>query len=113
MQGMQGAKNPFSQMKLGASKEKSAGVADAVRGALKGDAGQHATELAGLGLLAAPSLDQLQAHARAGLAGEYSKEGVKDREFLPAIAHPTAEAAGLGVLMAPEVKHLLHARTGA
>lgn len=91
-------------------KGKEAAVAEAIRGAMSGEAGKHITELAGLGLLAAPSMDQLQAHVRAATAGQYDKEGVKQREFLPAVSHPLAEAGGLGILMAPEVKDLLHLR---
>lgn len=92
---------------------KVAAVGEAVRGAMKGEVAQHLTELAGLGILGVPAVDQLQAHARAGLAGDYSKDGVKQREVLPAIAHPLSEAAGLGVLMQPEYSHLLGKLRGA
>lgn len=97
--------------------EKQAAVMDAVRGAMGGEVGKHLVELGGLGILAVPSVDELQAHTRAGLAGDYNKEGVKKREFLPAVAHPVAEAAGLGTLMAPEAaslgSHLLGKLHGA
>jgi len=64
-------------------------------------AGAHKAELAGLGILAAPSLDEAQAHLRAGLHGDYSSEGVKKRQVLPHAAKPLSEIAGLGVLAAP------------
>lgn len=88
--------------------EKTAAVMDAMRGAMTGDVGKHLVELGGLGILAVPSVDELQAHARAGLAGDYNKAGVKKREFLPSVAAPVAEAAGLGTLMAPEAASLGH-----
>jgi alkylhydroperoxidase/carboxymuconolactone decarboxylase family protein YurZ len=78
-------------------------------GQAMGGPGEHLTELAGLGLLAVPGADQLQAHARAAMSGDYNKEGVRDRELLPAIAHPLSDVAGLGVLAAPEVMKLRHA----
>lgn len=93
--------------------EKCAAVAGAVRSAMSGEVANHLTELAGLGILAVPSVDELQAHTRAGVAGDYNKEGVKKREFLPALAHPAAEALGLGTLMAPEASHLLGKLRGA
>jgi hypothetical protein len=92
---------------------KESAVMDAVRGAMKGEVGNHLAELAGLGILAVPSLDQLQAHGRAAASHDYNKAGVKKREYLPAVAHPIAEAAGLGTLMAPEAQHLLGKLRGA
>lgn len=87
---------------------KQSAVMEAIRGAMgKPGVANHLTELAGLGILAAPAVDELQAHARAGIAGQYDKEGVKSREMLPHVATPIAEATGLGVLMAPEAGHLL------
>jgi hypothetical protein len=94
--------------------KKEAAVMEAIRGAMgKPGVANHLTELAGLGILAAPAADELQAHARAGLAGQYDKEGVKSREVLPHLAGPLAEATGLGVLMAPEAKHLIGKLRGA
>lgn len=69
--------------------------------------GTHAAELAGLGILAVPGLDSLQAHGRAAVAGQYNKDGVKSREVLPHIAHPLLETAGLGVLAGPSIAHLM------
>lgn len=69
--------------------------------------GSDAMELLGLGTLAVPALDQLQAHGRAAVAGQYDKEGVKSRELLPHVAHPAMEAAGLGILAAPYAKKML------
>jgi hypothetical protein len=59
-----------------------------------------------LGILAAPAIDQAQAHARAAIAGDYNKGGVKKREVLPHAAHPAAEIAGLGVLAGPAIAGL-------
>lgn len=95
------------------AEEKRAAIAQAVRGAMKGEIANHLAELGGLGVLAVPSVDELQAHARASMAGEYNKEDVKRREMLPAIAKPAAEAAGLGTLMVPEGLHLLGKLRGA
>lgn len=93
--------------------EKIAAVLDAVRGAMKGETAHHLTELAGLGVLGIPAADELQAHARASMAGDYGKEGVKSREVLPAVAKPMAEATGLGMLMGPEAHSLLSKLHGA
>lgn len=73
---------------------------------LASEAGTHKAELAGLGILAVPGLDQLQAHGRAAIAGDYNKDGVKKREVLPHVTHPLMETAGLGVLAAPSIAHL-------
>ena len=76
-------------------------------GRLAGEAAGHRMELGGLGILAAPSLDDAQAHVRAGLAGDYNAEGVKKRTVLPHAAKPISELAGLGVLAVPSAAHLL------
>jgi hypothetical protein len=75
---------------------------------------EHKTELAGLGILAAPSVDEAQAHIRAGLAGDYNHEGVKKRTLLPSAVKPATEIGGLGVLALPSAAHLLskHAVAG-
>jgi hypothetical protein len=78
---------------------------DVMRG-LASEAGTHKTELAGLGMLAAPSVDEAQAHARAALAGDYGKQGVEKRTLLPHVAKPLTEIAGLGVLAGPSIAHL-------
>lgn len=85
---------------------KKAGIFQRLGQGLASEAGTHKAELAGLGILAAPGLDALQAHGRAALAGDYGKEGVKKRTFLPHVAHPLMETAGLGVLAAPSIMHL-------
>jgi len=69
-------------------------------------------ELSGLGLLAAPSIDQLQAHARAGIAGDKDPDAVTKRQFLPDVAHPIAEVSGLGLLAAPDLKKLIAKHAG-
>lgn len=73
---------------------------------LAGEAAGHKAELAGLGILAAPSVDSLQAHARAAVKGDYNEEGVKKRIILPPAAKPLSEVAGLGVLAGPSLAHL-------
>jgi alkylhydroperoxidase/carboxymuconolactone decarboxylase family protein YurZ len=72
-----------------AAKEKNAALSD------------HALELAGLGVLSAPSIDEFQAHARARLAGDKGKGAVEKREFLPSVAKPISEIGGLGTLAVP------------
>jgi hypothetical protein len=73
---------------------------------LAGEAAGHKAELAGLGILAAPSVDSLQAHARAAVSGDYGAEGVKKREVLPHAVKPLSEVAGLGILAGPSIAHL-------
>jgi hypothetical protein len=79
--------------------------------ALAHGAGEHKTELAGLGALMAPSVDELQAHARAAAAGEYNKPGVEKRTVLPHVAKPLIETVGLGGLMIPPAVNLLTHKT--
>lgn len=69
-------------------------------------AGEHKTELAGLGVLAVPSVDELQAHTRAALAGDYDKKGVERRTMLPHVAKPLTDAVGLGMLAGPSIANL-------
>ncbi len=73
---------------------------------LASEAGEHKTEIAGLGVLAIPSVDELQAHARAAVAGDYNKPGVEKREVLPHVAKPLTDAVGLGMLAGPSIAHL-------
>lgn len=63
-----------------------------------------ASELTGLGILAVPSADELQAHVRARMAGDKSPDAASKREFLPHAAKPIAEIAGLGTLAAPYLR---------
>jgi hypothetical protein len=74
---------------------------------LASEGGTHKAELAGLGILAAPSVDDAQAHIRAAVHGEHTEEGVSKRKVLPHAAKPAAELAGLGILAAPSAAHLL------
>ena len=68
---------------------------------------EHGTELAGLGILAAPGLDTLQAHARARLAGDRGPGAVEKRQFMGEAGHAAADVGGLGVLMGPEIAKLM------
>jgi hypothetical protein len=86
---------------------KEAGAFGNVMGRLATEAGTHKAELAGLGMLAAPSIDEAQAHARAAVAGDYGKAGVEKRTLLPHAAKPLTEVAGLGVLAGPSIAHLM------
>lgn len=74
---------------------------------LASDAGTHKAELAGLGILAAPSVDHLQAKIRAGLAGDKAPGAAHQRQFMGETAHALTELGGLGVLAGPSVAHLL------
>lgn len=66
-----------------------------------------ASEVAGLGILAAPSIDHLQAIARAQLAKDKSRHAVEKRRFLGDTVGHAAEVGGLGILAAPYAKELL------
>jgi hypothetical protein len=68
---------------------------------------EHGTELAGLGILAAPGLDTLQAHARARLAGDKGPGAVEKRQLMGEAGHAAADVGGLGVLMGPEIAKLM------
>lgn len=74
---------------------------------LGGEAAGHKAELAGLGVLAVPSIDEAQAHARAALSGDYNKNGVEKRTILPRAMKPASEIAGLGILAGPSAAHLM------
>lgn len=88
-----------------AQSQKIAGVVDALRNP---SIREHATELAGLGVLAVPGLDTLQARARARLAGDASPQGAKSRRLLGETGHAVADVGGLGILMGPELAKLRH-----
>lgn len=80
-----------------------------IGGALKNPAiREHGTELAGLGILAAPGLDTLQSRARARLAGDKTPGGAEKRQFMGETGHALADVGGLGVLMGPELMKLKH-----
>lgn len=70
-------------------------------------------EVAGLGALAVPSIDTLQAKLRARLAGDKSEHGAEKRKLMGEGAHAATEIGGLGYLAAPVVaKRLLHGKWG-
>lgn len=66
-----------------------------------------ATEVGGLGVLAVPGLDTMQAHVRARIAGDKGPNAVEKRQFMGEGGHAVADVAGLGILAHPELKHLL------
>lgn len=89
---------------LQALAEKKAGVLTSVGSGLRrfGE-GLHkhedAIELAGLGALAVPGLDTMQAHVRAGAGA--SEHQVAQKRLLSENTHAGADVGGLGVLAAP------------
>jgi hypothetical protein len=84
---------------------KSAGVIGRIRQIAKNP---HTSEVAGLGILAVPGMDHLQAHARARMAGDKTPHGVEKRRLMGDAAHAALDVGGLGVLMGPEFKHFRH-----
>lgn len=95
--------------------EKTSGVMDTVRragGHLSSYA--HPIEVAGLGALAAPSVDNMIAKHRArkaGLvdaAGHPTEQGVEGKRFIKERYHDAIEAGGLGALALPSIGHRLH-----
>lgn len=97
---------------------KSAGFVPRVLGAAKSvalgatEAGMHKNEVAGLGVLAVPGLDTLQASARARLAGDKGHDAVEKRHLLGEGAHAALDVGGLGLLAAPAAARLKHAGVG-
>jgi hypothetical protein len=90
---------------------KEAGALARVRGALGSPAArEHLPEIAGLGVLALPGMDTLQAHARARLAKDKAPHAAEKRRLLGEGVHAALDVGGLGVLMAPELRHLRGAR---
>ncbi len=64
-----------------------------------------ALEVAGLGMLAAPSLDNIQAKLRAGKGGDVDSKRLIKNKY-----HDAIEVGGLGVLAAPYIRNKI--RTG-
>ncbi len=73
------------------------------------EAALHKNEIAGLGVLAVPGLDTLQASARARPAGDKSHGAVEKRQLMGEGMHAALDVGGLGLLAAPAVAHLKHA----
>jgi len=84
-------------------KEKTSGALDAVKRGLGGKL-NPAIETAGLGTLAIPGVDTLQAAARAKMHGDSNSEKYR---LMGDTAHAAADVGGLGMLMGPEIAHLL------
>ena len=79
-----------------------------MRGALSNpDVREHLTEIGGLGVLAVPGIDHLQARARASLAGDDSPDAIEHRQLMGEGAHTALDVGGLGILAAPEIKKLM------
>jgi hypothetical protein len=69
--------------------------------------GEHAYDVGGLGVLAAPVADKLQAMARARLAGEGGdEEAIKRRQLISEPVGEAMELGGLGILAAPGIGQL-------
>lgn len=90
------------------TKAKEAGVVGRLGKALRSPVGEHAAELGGLGVLAVPGLDELQARARAGRGA--SQEAVEKKQLLGPAGHAAADVGGLGILAGPELGKLLKRR---
>lgn len=86
--------------KMGAAK-----LANGILQRLASNAGTHKAELAGLGILAAPAVDHLQARVRSHLAGE-GAHGAEKRQLMGETGHALTEIGGLGVLAGPSIAHL-------
>lgn len=67
-------------------------------------------DVIGLGTLAAPIGDNIQARFRANLAGDKSEHGVEKRQFLSEPAHDVIEAGGLAHLAATPIAKMLGAK---
>lgn len=80
-------------------KVKKAGVLKSVGDVLggRGAIGEHKNELLGLGMIAAPVADDIQAHFRGG----------EDKKLLPEVAGHALDLGGLGVLAAPAARKLI------
>lgn len=88
---------------------KAAGVLQRVMGGVAHPTGHLGAELydvGGLGILAAPVADKLQAMARARLAGEKGEDAVHKRQLLSEPAGEAMELGGLGVLAVPGIGHI-------
>lgn len=70
------------------------------------EAAMHKNEIAGLGVLAVPALDTLQAKTRARFAGDRSEHGAERRQLMGEGGHAALEVGGLGLLAAPAMAHL-------
>lgn len=71
---------------------------------LRSEAAAHPVEVAGLGMLAALPIDQLQAHLRSAKGEDWQKKSLLGGET----GHAVGDVAGLGVLAAPSIAHMLH-----
>jgi hypothetical protein len=87
------------------ARAKEAGVLQNVRQALTSPKGEHAVELAGLGVLAVPGLDTLQAKLRS--RHDQDPHGWEKKRLLGEGAHAALDVGGLGILAAPELHKLL------
>jgi hypothetical protein len=82
------------------------GAVKSLPGRVASENGTHATELAGLGTLAAMPIDKMQAEYRARKAG-LSKHDWERKSLLGGeTGHSIADVAGLGILAAPSLAHL-------
>lgn len=68
-------------------------------------------DVLGLGVLAAPALDKLQASARAHLAKDKGHDATEKRQLMGEGAHAGLEVGGLGYLAAPVIAKKLLKKT--
>jgi hypothetical protein len=114
----QPAEMPKSSSAIGAIEHEGAGMAakiPGIGGALKFlHKHENPIEVAGLGYLAAPSVDNMQAKYRARRAGDVgpdghvSEEAMNQRRLIPEKYHDPIEATGLASLAVPLVAKRLH-----
>jgi len=89
---------------------KQAGVLSRLAGGAANPTGHLGSELydvGGLGILAAPVADKLQAMARARLAGESGDEAVSHRQLLSEPVGEAMELGGLGTLAVPGIGNII------
>jgi len=70
---------------------------------------EHLNEIGGLGVLAVPSIDKMQALARARIAGDRSEHAVEKRQLMGEGGHAALEVGGLGMLAGPALARIKHA----
>ncbi len=100
---------------LGSPTTKQAGIGSIVRALPStaknvalgaGERNLHLNEVTGLGVLAVPGLDTMQAGLRARLAGDRSPHAAEKRQLLGEGAHAALDVGGLGLLAAPAIAQL-------
>lgn len=84
-----------------------AGAGGLMQGAGKVVGNHNLMDLAGLGILAAPVADNIQARTRAHFAGDKGENAVERRQLMGEPTHDALELGGLGVLAAPTMRDMI------